>query len=335
MSTPTRIPVILSIDVEPEGRFLDPGRRDSWLGFERCIEFSRGFRNRVAAATGGEARLTWCLRMDPQITEVYGTSDWIVRQHQAAFDEFEALRDDVGLHTHPYRWDAVKESWVIDHGDQAWVDQCLDSAFDAFERALGRPCRTFRFGDRWMSNATVRRLEQLGVRHDLTLEPGQKAVSTYCPGERFTGAIPDYSGVPTRPYRPSTADYQTADAARPDGLWVIPLSTARVRPRALRWAYYRTLRRDLDSGTWTALVSHDPTVFRRIVADVLGRTSRPYLSLALRTGALAVPRTARRVEANLAWLVTHPMAGRFTWTTAADTLRLLELETPASLAVLA
>ena len=59
------------------------------------------------------ARLIWCLRMDPQITEIYGEPDWIVRQHRAAFDEFGALGDDVGLHTHPYRWDAVEEGWVI------------------------------------------------------------------------------------------------------------------------------------------------------------------------------------------------------------------------------
>lgn len=36
MTGPPPIPVVLCIDVEPDGLFLDPRRRDPWVGFERA-----------------------------------------------------------------------------------------------------------------------------------------------------------------------------------------------------------------------------------------------------------------------------------------------------------
>jgi hypothetical protein len=42
---------------------------------------------------------------------------------------------------------------------------------------------------------------------------------------------------------------------------------------------------------------------------------------------MASSRTARRVEANVTWLLAHPLVGRFVWCRAEDALRLLGLET--------
>jgi hypothetical protein len=40
-----------------------------------------------------------------------------------------------------------------------------------FDKATGRHCESFRFGDGWLNAETLRLLEDSGVRFDLTLEP--------------------------------------------------------------------------------------------------------------------------------------------------------------------
>jgi len=317
-----RIPVILCIDAEPDGFFIDRRRSDPWLGYERSVEFFRRFRDRLQTS-GEPARFTWCYRMDPQVAETYGAAEWVARHYETLTAQLIGDGDELGLHAHGYRWEAAAGAWTIDHGNQSWIDHLVRMSFAAFDRAFGEPCRTFRFGDRWMSNATVRLLAELGTRHDLTLEPGHPALDSHHPG-RSSGSLPDYTGVPVDPYRPSPDDFRKPGGEGSGRLWMIPLTTAPVKARLFRRWYYRMARPAANAGVWTALVSHDPPLFRRIVAHALGRSSRPYLALVLRSNALATPRLARRVSANLEGLLSHPLAGRLSWVTPAGLIASLE-----------
>jgi hypothetical protein len=331
MESGNRIPVLVCIDVEPDGFLIDRNRPDPWRGFERAVEFFNSFRSKADAALASSIRFTWCFRMDPQVEDTYGSPEWAVRHYGTLASALVASGDDMGLHLHAYRWDRGHASWVIDHGSQAWIDHCLHGAFEAFERAFGRRCATFRFGDRWLSNATVRLLETLGVLYDLTLEPGWEAQPTNHRHARSTGQLPDYSEVPRAPYRPAVHDYRRPDASRETGIWMIPLSTAPVRPRLLRRLYYRLRQPGRRPAPWTALLSHEPLLFRRIVDQALQQGPDTYLAMALRSNAMAEPRLARRVSANLHTLLAHPRAEDFAWTTAEDAIRLLRPGSPARL----
>src|SRR5262245_15611630 len=66
-------PVLLCVDVEPEGRAIDPEAPVDWDGFEQVHEYLAGLRPRLAAATGHPAHFSWFLRMDPQIERVHGS----------------------------------------------------------------------------------------------------------------------------------------------------------------------------------------------------------------------------------------------------------------------
>jgi hypothetical protein len=178
-----------------------------------------------------------------------------------------------------------------------------------------------------MSDATMGLLEALGVRYDLTPEPGQAAESSHRPGHVVTGCLPDYSDVPASPYRPARGDYRSPDRAGGGApLWVIPVTTAPVLP-FLRHLYYRAFCPSRPRGAVTALLSHQPALFARIIDHALQRPT-PYLALPLRVGALANSRLARRVSANLTALLRHPRSGQFAWVTPAGALAVLGLETP-------
>ncbi len=192
----TKLPVIMCIDVEPDDREIAPFERSDWKGFEHAYSFFRQLRPRLESATGANVRFSWFLRMDPQIEHTYGSPSWVVSRYPEIIDQLQSDGDELGLHIHSWRWDSIKRRWVADHANQSWVEQCVRTSFAAFQRALGRPCQSFRFGDRWMNNETMSLVEQLGAKFDLSLEPGHKETRRMNPRELSTGSLPDSRGVP-------------------------------------------------------------------------------------------------------------------------------------------
>ncbi|HEX7705898.1 MAG TPA: hypothetical protein VF701_05505 [Thermoanaerobaculia bacterium] len=312
------IPVLICIDVEPDARFIRPRHAIPWRGYEHSVETFRRFRAKASEISGAPAHFTWVYRMDPQVVLGYGSASWVVGHYDRETSGLAEAGDDLGLHPHAYRWSDQEQRWRLPLDDQEWVDECLNVSAAAFESSLGRPCRTVRFGDRWMSQASIELLQRLGARYDLTLEPWHLAVRV---GGESNAVLPDYSGVPEAPYRPSRADYRVADPVREDGLVIIPMTTAAVRPRFLRDLYDIAAHRGRRSTRWTALLSHDPVLFRRIITKALQRRGAPHLALPVRSGALAEPRLAARVTDNLNWMLSHPLRESFRWSTADETLQ--------------
>jgi hypothetical protein len=201
--------------------------RDSpspWSGCSEAFAVMEEFRDYATKAVRSSSGFAWLLRMDPQITEAYDSADYGVRKFGKEIYRAERSGDEIGLHTHFYRWNQTRHRWIIDHGNEKWVTHCLFTAFAAFSTAFSRQCRTYRSGDRWHRNASVRLVEDLGVHFDLTLESGAPAALTYHPSEDFTGTLPDYTKVPPYPFQPSRHDFRVPDPARSRSIWMIPLA---------------------------------------------------------------------------------------------------------------
>jgi hypothetical protein len=318
------LPVIFCFDVEPDGFFIDPARREPWPGFEATFAFVEKMRPRWEALTGRAATFNWFLRLDPQIAHTYGDAAWVLRHYERQFAALQSHGDELGIHPHGYRWDAADGAWVLDYGNQSWMEHCVQSSAEHFARVLGRPCRAFRAGDRWINQATAALVRRLGITYDLTLEPGYVEEPLHRPGERVTGTVPDMRRVPLRTFQPRVDDYQEADADGTNGsaAWTIPISTANIHPGLLRQVYYRFRCPGRQFAMWTALFSHRPAMFERIVADVLARP-RPYLAMPMRTNALADPRIAPRVAANLETLLRMLRSRAAAVVTPAEAITLL------------
>lgn len=225
-------PVVLCIDVEPDARVFDRASPPPWSGFERLLERLPSLRERLSEATGKKAAFTWCLRMDPQVAETFGSATFVAEMYGDRFAELAECGDELGVHTHVWRWDSRGGSWVADHRDPTWGQHCVTLALEAFETAFGRCCSVHRGGDHFLSGAILSVLNTHDLKVDLTVEPGWPPVETSAvSGETYVGSLPDYREVPAGPYHSSPDRFPGPDATSRSGPLLIPLLSApRRRP---------------------------------------------------------------------------------------------------------
>lgn len=319
------IPVIVCHDVEPVYRQVRPEGGGDWEGVTETVEFFEALRGRVAETTGAPAHFNWFLRMDPQVERAYGSAGWAAERYGETLARLERAGDELGLHTHAWRWDEGLGRWVTDHGSRQWVEHCVRMSFEAYRKAFGRACVSFRFGDHWMNDEMMDLLESLGVRFELTVEPG-RIPRPYPSDKSPDGTLPDYASVPRRPYRPSRRDFKTHS---PDGgrdLWVIPVSTGKEPGRfKLVKSAAKALGVDLRKGNDTVPLNLElnAPLFRALTESWLEVAEEKYLVLILRSNAYLPAYARTHVEANLDYILTHPLAGSFRFTTPAEALALL------------
>jgi hypothetical protein len=333
-----QVPVVLCIDVEPDGlQAPDPHDPKPWQGFEQTAEFIEGLRPALSDATGDTANVNWFLRMDPQIETVYGSPSWVVDTYARQLTTLRSHGDVVGLHTHASRWREGSSDWLIDHGDQAWIDHCVHMAFATFEAEFNTPCRHHRFGDHFLTNDTLALVERLGARIDLTTEPGEPAIDSGKAGMAFTGSLPDLTMVPRVPYRPAPDDFRRR-GARGDvrSIWMLPLSctdegdpseaSPASPPLWRRWTRTSRARRWLPRPTHRLLATWKywptPDDFWNAALKSCEDLPQPYLALAVRSDELIRPvEGAARFGDMLRHVVGTPrLAERLRFTTADEAL---------------
>ena len=321
-----KIPVIMCIDVEPDTREIDPRDRSDWTGFVRAYQFFKQLRPKLESATRAPVRFSWFLRMDPQIEHTYGSPSWVVARYPEIFRELNSAGDELGLHTHAWRWDDPSGRWVVDHANQEWIEHCVRGSFLAFREAIGRPCHSFRFGDHWMNNETMRLLEELGARFDLTIEPGRKK-PRHRNGEIFTGALPNYQRVPRHPYRPSPANFKEPGFPEARGLQVIPLSTAKPG-----WPTMRRLLNIRRTAKYCLSAFIDPLPlnpcfdvqdFCQMMDSILYRRKDSYLAPVVRVDGFRQVPEMHNIEKNFDRILNHRLAERFVFVNPATAVELL------------
>jgi len=319
-----KIPVILCVDVEPDEREIESTTVKNWAGFEEVLKFLDSLRGRLEKATEAPVSFSWFMRMDPQIEHTYGLPWWVAKQYREAILQLERAGDEIGLHVHAWRWDAGSNRWIIDHGDQKWVDHCLRVSFAAYQTAFDRPCLSFRFGDHWMNNDTMDSLENLGIKFDLTIEPGMKAKPTLVPKELYTGSLPDYTDVPRHPYKPSRTDFRKSAQER--GVWTIPLSTASGFsgfPRVKRAASALGIDLQRHSETTQLNLGLKRPRFCRYMNSLLDLSDESYLAPVVRTDVGIDPVTRAHMEQNMEFILSHPLVKRFKFVRPAEAIELL------------
>ena len=318
------IPIIICLDVEPAEREIDSAVPKGWEGFEETVQYFSEIRPRLEVATGARANFSWFFRMDPQIEHTYGLSWWVVKRYGEAIQRLELAGDEIGLHTHAWRWDAGTHKWVIDHGDQEWINHCIHTSFKAYRSAFGRQCLSLRFGDRWMNNETMALLESLGVKFDLTVEPGKKARRGLHRRELHTGSLPDYTATPRWPYRPSRHDFRKHSPEQGRGLWAIPLSTQQVLGRfaGLKRAAmaFGIFQRRYEACQLNLCL--EGPLFRLMVNRLLDRPTKSYLAPVARTEIGICPIARANMERNVNFLLSHPLVKRFRFVRPAEAIEL-------------
>lgn len=283
------IPVALIFDIEPDPR-VPLGRGPApCLGFEKLVGMIPALREQLSSASGAPATFTWTLRIDPQTGVLYGSPTWLAERYARELTEFRAAGDDLGLHPHSWRWEG---RWISDDADAEWVAHCIAVGLDGFRQAFGDPCRVHKHGDRFMSTAVARQLDEAGIAVDFSIEPGLPATRGLAPSEETTGWVPDTTTVPSHVYRPSLDDFREPDATRRDGLVMMPLSSGLRFAQAARGVTTAVAE---PLTLWT-----HPVRFREQLRVLLNSPTLTHLAFAVRTDTVLNADLWTFVEANQA-----------------------------------
>ena len=307
------IPVVLSVDVEPDGPGHVPPPLGPWSGALATHAWLTEARDRMGRLTGRPANFTWALRMDPGVGEVFGTPTFAAAAHPGLLADVTARGDELGVHVHG--WRVLDGEWMDDFGDEAWFAHCVDTALEAFAASVGRPCRISRMGNRFSSPAVVRQLAARGVAFDLTMEPARVGVADGA-WEHVRGAIPDYRRTPRRPHRLAP------------GLTEIPLMATSKRLGRDLHAHLSRMRRHglrerLDHPLHLGGGDPPGDDFRSMVQRSLARQRRPYLAFAIRSDGILDPAQRGRLADHLDVLLTLPEASRLAFVTPGECVALL------------
>ena len=262
--------------------------------------------------------------MNSQIEVVHGSARWPVETYRSQIAAAQCHGDEIGLHIHGWRWDAAGGHWIVDHGNDAWMEHCIRSAFCEFERSLGRRCEVVRMGDSWFSNLAAAVLEQQGARIDLSLEPDMPARPSSAPDDIATGLIPDLAGVPQRVYRPSRDDFRAADRNGATQLWELPVTTGRAPKRRRGLArLLPALLAPPDTELVQLNLSHPRRRFVPVFERAIASGDRPYAAICARSDG-GHPRPLKSIERNIRYMLSHRHANRFAFVTPTEALRMLQ-----------
>jgi hypothetical protein len=266
--------------------------------------------------------------------EAYGSGTYGFDRYPRELATLLAHGDAIGAHVHPYRWVERTGAWLQDFGDPGWVAHCIHSSLSAVTRAVGGPCRVFRFGDRWHSTEAMNRLRESGVRIDLTLEPGLAGGRPLVlPGEAVSGTFDGFEHVPRAPYTPSVADFRVPGAA--SSLCALPLTSTPPPITGLLDRCRRCVRPRWWRPPWVMPLSlwqrwRPAGTFTRLIDMALAAQRRPYLAFAIRTDTGVRPEIFTAVDEALGELLAHPQRARFRFCTPEEALSLLGWRAPQS-----
>ncbi|HSI12995.1 MAG TPA: hypothetical protein VK961_13180 [Chthoniobacter sp.] len=289
------LPLVFAVDLEPDQREVDI-QDPSWKSAAEFFKRLPDLRARINALAGRGDPLvfTWLVRADPQIEGINGDTGYAFHHFAEELRTAIAAGDEIGLHVHPWRWAESQGRWMQDHGNDEWINHCIQVACDTYRNHFGKASVTHSSGDRFMNNAVVQKLNQMGVKIDLSLEqmPGEERLVHH---ELDTGSIPDTTSVPNRAYRPSAEDFRKPDPSLRNGVVFLP-QTAHPGGHLSAWA--------------------PPAIFESALElTLMNPAELTHLALAIRTDIVLSP-SWDILTTNLETLARHVKEGALQFATA-------------------
>jgi hypothetical protein len=273
------IPVVLCVDIEPDGRTFTLDREPDVRGFDCFREQLDDLRAALSPPAAGTARFNWFVRMDPQIEAGYGSASRLGEIFRDTLLGYERQGDELGLHVHDWRWQESEQEWLVDHADHSWSTHCARVSHEAFRSVFGRPCRIHRGGDRFINKPMLAELCRGGLQIDLTVEPGLEPAGALGTGERSRGLTLDYRNAPRWPYQPHPDDLVTASVdPAAEAPWFMPLTSwvndDGERSPLYPWVDPVTFEDNLDA----ALAEDPPVLVMAVRSDVTLRSWNKFVA---------------------------------------------------------
>ena len=172
-----RIIVILCVDADPDrpeygGMRYDCRDKLTWRKLAELFDKIAALRESVLARFGVKLRVTWFIRADSQIREVYGDAGWSIKEFGDMWRDLSRTGNELAWHPHAWRWSDTAKCWYNEIVDTEYILESFDVGFRAFQEGLGRSPGSCRVGVSFHQNVTMAKLDSLGVKVDLSANPG-------------------------------------------------------------------------------------------------------------------------------------------------------------------
>ena len=324
--------MLICIDVEPDEFHVSRQEPDQWRGFRLTHSYLSALRESLQRATDGAVHFCWFIRMDPQIALTYGSANWAAENYRSFFRDYLKTGDELGVHVHAYRWQPDIDGWLDDHGSDDWISTCLETAVCAYRESFGKTCESIRFGNYWASTEAINRAEALGLRFDLTVEPGLPPNTVDSRKPHHTGELPDYYRVPRKPYAPSLTDFRKESSHDDRRIRLVPLTSSYLSFGWGRWGTKQKIARIRKNGLRNRLQDtplsmwrqwEHPNGFSQMIDRAIAAQDKPYLAFAIHSNFPLESGTFPRVDECFQALVNHPDRSRFVYTTPAEAVAIL------------
>ncbi|MCK4324613.1 MAG: hypothetical protein KAW89_08795, partial [Armatimonadetes bacterium] len=230
---------------------------------------------------GNPVNITWCVRSDLQMKEIYGDCAWPYTEFRDLWQSMADRGDEIAWHPHLWRWSDEHGCWYQEISDETWIRDCLQQGHAALSTHLGCAPTVSRMGWEFHNDTTMQAIDGLGVKVDFSAVPGR-----FTPGSAdHLGSVfncyVDWRNTPERAYVPSASDYRREPKAKEEALGVTELPMSTFRSRLL--AVGARLRRAAKANGWDRLkqlfstgnghpaslkayITIHPYVFSRLVA---------------------------------------------------------------------
>jgi hypothetical protein len=164
-------------------------------------------------------RLTWFVRADNQLRDVYGSAGYLLLEHAGLWSEMERSGDELAWHPHLYEWCEASRLYVADRDEQSCARKLMETRAELL--AAGFAHSSVRIGEAFHGNALMRTLDELGLEVDSTAIPGRV--------RRDESRAFDWGPTPNAPYRPSASDFRVPGAGDSLRILEVPMTTMPVK----------------------------------------------------------------------------------------------------------
>jgi len=204
--------LLFTIDVDNDGVENDERTALTWASIEYIPQIKEFF-------VDFNLPLTWFVRADNQLKEVYGSAAHLLLQHQELWSQLERSGDELGWHPHLYEWCANSQKYLADTDENRCARKLIEIRSEL--QANGFDHLSVRIGEGFQGNTMMRTLSELGLKVDSTAIPGRVRDDH---SRRF-----DWGPTPNRPYCPSARDYRVPDDGDSLNILEVPMTTMPIK----------------------------------------------------------------------------------------------------------
>jgi len=286
--------VVVGCDCDPDRLQYGGTRYDTrtplkWRGVGEGIPRAREIADGIQDDFGNPLKITWCVRSDLQMKEIYGDCAWPYTEFRDLWQSLAERGDEIAWHPHLWRWSDEHHCWYQEIEDDDWIRDCLQQGYVALSSRMGRAPVTSRVGWEFHNDTTMQAIAELGVKVDFSAIPGRFTPGSADHSGSIFNCYVDWRNTPEKAYMPSASDYRREPTGNEEALGIteLPMSTFRSGVLGIAARFRRTARAkgpdklkqlfSAANGSTTSLkayITTHPYIFSRLVSAKISEAKR-------------------------------------------------------------